>query len=189
MHTQSVPQPKDATVIARISAAEREQLQAIADANDEPLSQVVRRAIRAFLAASAVVVVALGLGACGGADQPANPGIAATTAADDGVVTVEEARKVIEEATATPDTTSGVTCFSFSKGPSYDTWLAWVDRMNARPGIDQVGAQAALAAYEDLLDDLSAGPFCTDEDRGIANNTRAQLLEEIAAAQAKLDGN
>lgn len=66
-------EPKDATVTARISADELDQLKAKAEAEDVSVGVLVRRGIKAVLAGTAVLAAAFALTACGSENASESP--------------------------------------------------------------------------------------------------------------------
>lgn len=140
----------------RLTADERNKLQAVADANDERLSDTVRRAIRAFLATAAVVTVVLTLGACGSGDAPESAGQPTTMSIEQArqQVAAQHSAEMEAEATAL-----AAGCTQTGPGSEFD------ERWNAQPlALEAAEPEGAAIADEFVvwLDALPVG--CTDAD-------------------------
>jgi hypothetical protein len=146
--------PKDAALSIRLNSEDREALEQIAEANDEPIAQTARRAIRAFIAAAGVLIAVLGLSACGGADEPS--------------VTDQTPVAQVEQPTAETGQTakSERDCWSVSQ--------EWIDSFNA------VGTDPARVVA--MIDDLPApSAGCKKADREFIER-RLQQRSDILAA-------
>jgi hypothetical protein len=143
--------PKDAALSIRLNSEDREALERIAEANDEPVAQTARRAIRAFIATAGVLLAVLTMSACGGADEP----------------TATDATPVSEQVAA-PEVDASE--------PESDCWSVtqeWIDAFNA------VGTDPArVVAMVDDLPDASEG--CKKADREFIERREQQRADILA---------